>query len=81
MKSWVVGGNQSREKLRSLNLHLTKKAWIGEEKEGYAFVGDLSLNEQEFLKLSLEPNFVNVLLWFLWQEVFALFEKETFWII
>ena len=38
--SWnLVGMNQTREKLRSRNLHLTKKSWGGREKEGDAFGG------------------------------------------
>ena len=36
MKSWVVGMNQTREKLRSLNLHLTKKHEV-EGRIGWCF--------------------------------------------
>ena len=41
MKSWVVGMNQTRQKLRSLNLHLTNKHEVatGQEREGDAFGG------------------------------------------
>ena len=54
MKSWVVGMNQTREKLRSINLHLTKKHEVARKKRVMLLVGDLSLKEQEFLELSLE---------------------------
>ena len=60
MKSWVVGMNQTREKLRSLNLHLTKKHEVARKKRVMLLVGDLSLKEQEFLELSLERYFVNI---------------------
>ena len=51
--------NQTREKLRSLNLHLTKKHEVARKKRVMLLVGDLSLKEQEFLELSLERYFVN----------------------
>ena len=60
MKSLVVGMNQTREKLRSLNLHLTKKHEVARKKRVMLLVGDLSLKEQEFLELSLERYFVNI---------------------
>ena len=60
MKSWVVGMNQTREMLRSLNLHLTKKHEVARKKRVRLLVGDLSLKEQEFLELSLERYFVNI---------------------
>ena len=60
MKSWVVGMNQTREKLRSLNLHLTKKVEVVKKKRVMLLVGDLSLKEQEFLELSLVRYFVNI---------------------
>ena len=60
MKSWAVGMNQTREKLRSLNLHLTKKHEVARKKRVMLLVGDLSLKEQKFLELSLEQYFVNI---------------------
>ena len=60
MKYWVVGMNQTREMLRSLNLHLTKKHEVARKKRVMLLVGDLSLKEQEFLELSLERYFVNI---------------------
>ena len=60
MKSWVVGMNQTRVKLRSLNLHLTKKHEVAGEKRVMLLVGYLSLKEQEFLELSLERYFFNI---------------------
>ena len=59
MKSWVVGMNQTRAKLRSLNLHLTKKPKVARKKSVMLVVGDHSLKEQEILELSLERYFVN----------------------
>ena len=41
LKYWVVGMNQTREKLRSLNLHLTKKHEVAGEKRVMLLVGDL----------------------------------------
>ena len=61
IKSWVAGMNQTREKLRSPNLHLTKKHEVAWRKRKMLFVADLSLKEQEFLELSLERYFVNIL--------------------
>ena len=60
MKSWVVDMNQTKEKLRSLNLHLTKKHGVARKKRVMLLVGDLFLKEQEFLELSLERYFVNI---------------------
>ena len=60
MKSWVKGMNQTREKLRSLNLHLTKKHDVARKNRVMLLVGDLSLKEQEFLELPLERYFVNI---------------------
>ena len=69
--------NQTREKLRSLNLHLTKKHEVARKKRMMLLVGDLSLKEQEFLELFSETvfcqhwrlPFYRCLLRFLWQEV------------
>ena len=52
--------NQTSEKLKSLNLHLTKKHEVARKKRVMLLVGDLSLKEQEFLELSLEQYFVNI---------------------
>ena len=60
MKSWVVGMNRPREKLMSLNLHLTKKPEVARKKRVMLSVGNLSLKEQEFLELSLEGYFINI---------------------
>ena len=60
MKSWVMDINQTREKLRSLSLHLTKKHEVGRKKSVMLLVGDLTLNEQEFLELSLERYLFNI---------------------
>ena len=60
MKSWVVGMYQTRTKLRSLNLHLTKNHEVARKKRVMLLVGDLSLKEQEFLELSLGQYFVNM---------------------
>ena len=60
MKSLLMGMNQTREKLRSLNLHLTKKHQVARKKRVMLLVGDISLKEQEFLELSLEQYFVNI---------------------
>ena len=60
MKSWVVGMSQTRDKLRSLNLLLTKKHEVARKKRVILLVGDLSLKEQEFLELSLERYFVKI---------------------
>ena len=60
MKSWVLGMNQTREMLRSLNLHLTKKHEVARKKRVMLLVGDLSLKEQEFLELSQEQYFANI---------------------
>ena len=60
MKSWVVDINQTREKLRSLNLHLTKTHEVARKKRVMLLVGDISLKEEEFLELSLGRYFVNV---------------------
>ena len=49
MKFWVVDMNQTREKLRSLNLHLTKKLEVARKKRVMLLVGELSLKEQEFV--------------------------------
>jgi hypothetical protein len=46
MKSLVVGMNQTREKLRSLNLHLTKKHQVARKRRVMLLVGDISLKEQ-----------------------------------
>ena len=59
MKFWALGMNQTREMLKSLNLHLTKKHEVARKKRVMLLVGDLSLKEQEFLELSLEWYFVN----------------------
>ena len=56
----VVGMNQTRDKLRSLNLHLTKKHEVARKKRVMLLVGELSLKEQEFLELSLERYFFNI---------------------
>jgi hypothetical protein len=55
MKFWVVGMNQTRKMLRSLNLHLTKKHEVARKKSVRLSVGDLPLKE-----LSLERYFVNI---------------------
>ena len=60
MKSLVVGMNQTREKLRSLNLHLTKKHQVARKKRVMLLVSDISLKEQEFLELSLGQYFVHI---------------------
>ena len=60
MKSWVVGMNRTREELRSLNLHLAEKHEATRERGMMILVGDLSLEEQEFMELSLERYFVNI---------------------
>ena len=60
MKSGVVGMNQTREKLGSLNLHLTKKHEVAREKRVMLLMGNLSLKEQDFLELSLERYLVNI---------------------
>ena len=60
MKSWVVGMNQTREKLRSLHFYLTKKHEVARKKRVMLLVADLSLKEQEFLELSLGGYFVNI---------------------
>ena len=60
MKSGIVGMNQTSEKLRSLNLHLTKKHDVAMKKRVMLFVCDLSFKEQEFLELSLERYFVHI---------------------
>ena len=60
MKSWVVGMNQNREELRSLNLHLAEKNEVTRERGVMLLVGDLSLEEQDFMELSLERYFVNI---------------------
>ena len=60
IESWVVGMNQTREKLRSLQFHLTKKHEVARKKRVMLLVGDLSLKEQEFLELSLEGYFGNI---------------------
>ena len=60
MKSWVVGMNQTREMLRSLNFHLTKKHEVAKKKRVRLLVGNLSLKEKEFLELFLERYFVNI---------------------
>jgi hypothetical protein len=52
--------NQTREKVRSLNLNLTKKHEVTRKKRVILLVGDLSLKELEFLELSLERYFVNI---------------------
>jgi hypothetical protein len=41
IKSWVVDMNQTREKLRSLNLHLTKKYEVARKKRVKLLVGDI----------------------------------------
>ena len=56
MKSWFVGMNQTREKLKSLNLHLTKKHEVAMKKRVMLLLGDLYLKEQKFL----ERYFVNI---------------------
>ena len=56
IKCWFVGMNQTREKLKSLNLHLTKKHEVAMKKRVMLLLGDLSLKEQKFL----ERNFVNI---------------------
>jgi hypothetical protein len=55
MKFWVVGMNQTREMLRSLNLHLTKKHEVARKKRVRLSVGNLPLK-----KLSLERYSVNI---------------------
>ena len=60
MKSLVVGMNQTREKLMSLNLHLTKKHQVARKKRVMLLVGNISLKEREFLELSLKLNFVHI---------------------
>ena len=60
MKSLVVGMNQTREKLRSLNIHLTKKYQVARKKRVMLLVGNISLKEQEFLELSLQQYFVHI---------------------
>ena len=60
MKSLVVGMNQTREKLRCLNLHLIKKHQVARKKRVMLLVGNISLKEQEFLELSLEQYFVHI---------------------
>ena len=60
MKSLVVGMNQTMEKLRSPNLHLTKMHQVARKKRVMLLVGDISLKEQEFLELSLEQYFVHI---------------------
>ena len=60
MKSWVVDMNQTRVKLRSLNLHMTKNHEVARKKRVMLSVGDLSLKEQEFLELSLPTPFTYV---------------------
>jgi hypothetical protein len=60
MKSLVVGMHQTREKLRSLDLHLTKKHQVARKKRVMLLVGDISLKEQEFLELSLEQYFIHI---------------------
>ena len=52
MKSWVVVMNQTMEKLRSLNLLLTKKHEVTRKKRLILLV--------EFLELSLERYFVKI---------------------
>ena len=59
-KSWVVNMNRTREKLRSLNLHLTEKHEMTRERGVMLLVGYLLLEEQEFMELSLEHYFVNI---------------------
>ena len=59
-KSLVVGMNQTREKLRSLNLHLTKMNQVTRKKRVMLLVGDISLKEQEILELSPEQYFVHI---------------------
>ena len=84
MKCWVVGINQSREKLGSLNLHLTKKHEVDRNKRMMFLVGDLSLKEQEFLELfvwngilsTLEATLLQMFVVLLWQEVS--FRKRAF---
>ena len=58
--SWVMGMNQTREKLRSLNLHLIQKYGVARKQKAMLLVGDLSLKEQEFLELCLKRYFVNI---------------------
>ena len=60
MKSGVVGMNQTSEKLRSLNLNLTKKHEVAMKKRVMLLVCDNSLKEQEFRELSLERYVVNI---------------------
>ena len=60
LKYLVVGINQTREKLRSLNLNLTEKHEVARKKRMMVLVGNPSLKEQEFLKLFLERYFVNI---------------------
>ena len=51
--------NQNMEELRSLNLHLAEKHDVTKERGVMLLVGDLWLEEQEFMELSLERYFVN----------------------
>ena len=52
--------NWTREELRSQNLHLAENHEMIRERGLMLLVGDLSLEEQEFMELSLEQYFVNI---------------------
>ena len=86
MKSLVLGMTQNRKKLRSLNLHLTKKHQVARKKRVVLLVGDISLKEQEFLEFSLEQYFVHIWATFLQMFVvlfvaISFIQKESFWSI
>ena len=62
LTSWVVGEKQdrTREELRSLILHLTEEHRVTRGRGVMLVVGDLTLEEQDFMEFSLYDYFVTI---------------------
>ena len=62
LDSWVVGmkKDRTREELRSLSLHLTERHMVTKGRGLMLVVGNLTLEEKEFVEISLEKYFVNM---------------------